>query len=453
MFPIAGKAAYDEAVAIVNEAIAFKNMAKGITSSFNVPNKYLELTEKYAEGIQTEILDVAWAATMNLGEGENDTYKDAQTANEVYNEYVNYLASYDDATLNYYTDEMKSVLAPQEADLKANYANVATLQKYMSEIATAKNNAIFDELCKDASETNPVEITAQYVKNASFDEGPKTGWTCEGADVNPSVNTYGRELAECWNQQPFSISQTLYAMPAGTYELRVRACYRDGGTADQGMVDRFNNGTFAYNAKAFLNGYESDVKSVCDAGWEDPSFSTWYNGSNAADALKAIGFVADWDNTVYVNEGEYAKVAAMWENDPDHQDDLFALTEGKADIDRASPAYPFDTKTADKFYPSSMAGFQERCAKSPEAYCNKVQAYLSEAGVLKLGLKKVEALSGDWLIYDDFQLFYLGKNPSTGITDVNNDAATQTIFNLAGQPLKSVQKGINIINGKKVLVK
>lgn len=50
--------------------------------------------------------------------------------------------------------------------------------------------------------------------------------------------------------------------------------------------------------------------------------------------------------------------------------------------------------------------------------------------------------------------FYFGGGDATGISDVNVDANLNengAIYNIAGQRLNKVQKGINIINGKKVL--
>ncbi|MBQ8864689.1 MAG: hypothetical protein IJ020_00925 [Bacteroidaceae bacterium] len=50
--------------------------------------------------------------------------------------------------------------------------------------------------------------------------------------------------------------------------------------------------------------------------------------------------------------------------------------------------------------------------------------------------------------------FYFGNGDATGISDVNVDANLNengAIYNIAGQRLNKVQKGINIINGKKVL--
>jgi hypothetical protein len=42
---------------------------------------------------------------------------------------------------------------------------------------------------------------------------------------------------------------------------------------------------------------------------------------------------------------------------------------------------------------------------------------------------------------------------SSGIENVEQEEGVKTIYNLAGQRLTKMQKGINIVNGKKVLVK
>ena len=48
--------------------------------------------------------------------------------------------------------------------------------------------------------------------------------------------------------------------------------------------------------------------------------------------------------------------------------------------------------------------------------------------------------------------FYFNGDDTTGISDLNvNLNANDNIYNLAGQRLQKAQKGINIINGKKVL--
>jgi hypothetical protein len=42
---------------------------------------------------------------------------------------------------------------------------------------------------------------------------------------------------------------------------------------------------------------------------------------------------------------------------------------------------------------------------------------------------------------------------ATRISSVEKQPATQAIFNIAGQQIKALQKGLNIVNGKKIMVK
>ena len=48
---------------------------------------------------------------------------------------------------------------------------------------------------------------------------------------------------------------------------------------------------------------------------------------------------------------------------------------------------------------------------------------------------------------------FIGFDGATGIETVKTAKAEEGIFNLQGQRLMKAQKGLNIINGKKVLVK
>ena len=73
--------------------------------------------------------------------------------------------------------------------------------------------------------------------------------------------------------------------------------------------------------------------------------------------------------------------------------------------------------------------------------------YKAATGTIKAGKAYLEVAS-------DVKAFYFdGEDDATGIEDLNdvkdlNDAA---IYNLAGQRMSKMQKGINIMNGKKIL--
>jgi hypothetical protein len=42
---------------------------------------------------------------------------------------------------------------------------------------------------------------------------------------------------------------------------------------------------------------------------------------------------------------------------------------------------------------------------------------------------------------------------ATAISEVGNKATAKTIFNVAGQQMNGLQKGLNIVDGKKVYIK
>ena len=109
-----------------------------------------------------------------------------------------------------------------------------------------------------------------------------------------------------------------------------------------------------------------------------------------------------------------------------------------------------------------MLGAYTRFALNPEAYCNKVQIVVPAGSDLRIGFRKNTdpKIEGDWVIFDDFQLFYLGgdldeKPVDSAINEVvaNNTKKSAAIYNISGQRINALQKGLNIVGGKKVFVK
>ena len=77
-----------------------------------------------------------------------------------------------------------------------------------------------------------------------------------------------------------------------------------------------------------------------------------------------------------------------------------------------------------------------------------------------LGKRKEGAEAGDWMVVDNWRLKYLGNDgaPQDVIDGINDVITTptqtaKTVYNLSGQKLSKAQKGVNIINGKKYVVK
>lgn len=77
--------------------------------------------------------------------------------------------------------------------------------------------------------------------------------------------------------------------------------------------------------------------------------------------------------------------------------------------------------------------------------------FSSKSETINLGLSTTDA----WYKADNFQLFYMGTTAPTGINDVAAPApiARRGIYDFSGRQIGKVQKGLHIIDGKKILVK
>ena len=83
---------------------------------------------------------------------------------------------------------------------------------------------------------------------------------------------------------------------------------------------------------------------------------------------------------------------------------------------------------------------------------------VGDDGVLKVTFNVADNNNISWLSFKNVKYMKAATpivtEPATAINEVNaTPAAAKTIFNAAGQQLKSLQKGLNIVNGKKVYVK
>ena len=82
---------------------------------------------------------------------------------------------------------------------------------------------------------------------------------------------------------------------------------------------------------------------------------------------------------------------------------------------------------------------------------NPITFEVKDDGMMYVGV--TASTNTQWVIWDNFQLKYFGKNdPTVGIQSVATESAKKSeVYNLAGQRVMSAQKGLYIINGKKVV--
>lgn len=460
------KATYQAATESIAEANDYIKKANDAINNWHSIENFSALEAKYDDGaVEKSIIETALDETIELGESADDVYTDAEDNTARYNAYASYL-EYRESIADFLTDpKVAPIIEEQNAYLTKTFATVEKLDEFKLAIGAKYTEAKFaaDGIDK-ATLTDPKSVTFLLI-NPSFDEGPEKGWTVAGtgaaANNEYSYDDTGKRTnAELWNRPEFTFSQTVSGLPAGTYELRVRACYRDGGGVDKNMVD-------AYNAA----GGEEEWEKHNAVLFAKSSDNEWNSYVKAIESLKAT-------------ENSFTLCATAWEaNEVDgtNYPIEFHFMNGTLDESEQKEefkytghdegSYPLDTKitfTNDEtkeavtyYYPSSMQGFYAACKKDPTAYANSLTFYLSEAGNVELGIRKDATIGNDWVIMDDFELYYLGKEAPTAIDAVADNAAQGAAveyYSVSGAKQNGLQQGINIVkyqNGevKKVFVK
>ncbi|MBR1666770.1 MAG: hypothetical protein IJ693_00680 [Bacteroidaceae bacterium] len=448
--PIPDAATYDAALLVIHDANEYIALAKQAEKNFNADKTYSDLLAKYSTDEAQSILTPPYVYVVSFGESEADTYKDCATLNANAKKYGEYMAEYEKATA-LDNAELKAVLSKQVAVLTASTTgeSAETLDQYMSELALPYNIALFQSLeAGKATVAAPVDVTGILV-NPTFAEGPSKGWSGE----TPTINEYGRENAELWNKSAFTLSQKLVGLPAGTYELRAKAIYRDAGAVNADLVAKFK-------------------AAGSEEAWENHNAQLFAKVSDDNDQFSYIRAIEALVGT----ENSFTEVvtATDEEEDADGNKIVYPTTiqtlapagEGETETTakyehKNQSEYPFDTQVevdgTTLFYPSSMYGFYQWCVQHPADVANKVQITINAGETLEVGIRKTAAIGSDWVIFDDFELWYLSGDTFnemlTGVAEVAAPNANGAIYNLAGQRVGKDYKGIIIQNGVKKLNK
>lgn len=403
-----------EVVSKVKDYVAKANAAVG---GYAAVTNFEALAGKYEEGSdENELLSTAWLYAIGVGDNDTDTYLDAIAADAAYAAYADYLA-YREGFGEYLEDEgIKAAIAEQNNILKANYQTAEQVKALKEALALPYNTAVLASLGSDkASEKNPVDVTALIV-NPSFDEGKTTGW-----DGTMTPDTIG--VAECWNRD-FDVSQTIYSLPAGCYRVQCQAFYRDGGDANTAYKNWWNNALGEMELWETAN----EIFYANEAGVKVQSLA-----SILPTEMSYTKYVEKWEEIEEDAEGnmQYAPVWKEWTEADGYN-------------------HPWDQKVEDGeevyFYPNSIRGACRRFEANPEAYINTVEVMVEEGGKLTFGLKNTDLIGNHWTVFDNFKLFYLGKDIPSGMTGTAaNDAQISEVYTVSGVRVNGMQKGISII--------
>ena len=273
---------------------------------------------------------------------------------------------------------------------------------------------------KTASENNPVDLSF-LIKNPGYDQRWSIDdWVFSNGSVWGRGGNHPNFVLESYNSQEFDNYQDLWpnegenALPAGYYMLKVQGYYRDG--IEQAHVVKVLNGESILQRSYIFAGsalYTDDPES-CETMPLMPIHIE-------ANKVPGIGY-----------------------------------TYGGLSMPGTYNGQPYSAceQAARDYFGNGL-------------YWNTVVFQIPEEdpGHLAIGIHKEydeETAPGDWIVMDNWRLLYYGKDVEDpdaikGIEsdEINNNTTTAAkgIFNMLGQRLNKVQKGVNIINGKKVIKK
>jgi hypothetical protein len=213
-----------------------------------------------------------------------------------------------------------------------------------------------------------------------------SGWTVTGVAGNGNFGRWLNSSVESWNSTSFDIGQTIVGLPEGTYRLGVTGFYRCG--VNESAAEAHTGGTESLNAILYANDVARPLISV---------FSCPMAEMVSADFFKV--------------------------------------------------AVPFNGKDS-CYVPNSMDAV--RIAFDSGLYTDNSLYVDVTDGTLKIGVRKVNGVDGDWTMLDTFRLTYYGSNSShkgTGISDAaENHVVVSTIcYSLNGTILKKPVRGVNIV--------
>ena len=454
---IADKEAYLAASEVIAEANEYINKANSAVGNWKGIDNFSTLASKYDDATaEKSFINTALMETLNVGEEDTGTwyYTDAIANDDQYKAYVSYL-DYRESLGDYIKDALVApVVEEQNAYLTATFATPEKLDEFKLALGVPYNKAKFAaEGIDKATLTNPVEATFLLI-NPSFDEGPSKGWATEntGAATNNeySYDDAGKRTnAELWNRDTFTFSQTVNGLPAGTYELRVRALYRNAGGPG-------NDGRKAYEAAESEEDYpDNNAVLFAKSGKNE-----WRKAVKSIYSLKATENSFTQCGTAWevdeVDGTSYATTIHYMNGTIDEADQKEGVTytghdEGAYPLDARIATGEVDDESLEElvyYYPASMQGFYAACKKDPKAYANSLTFYLSEEGNVEIGIRKLAAIGNDWVIMDDWQLFYLGKEAPTAIDEVAESAAVEgavEYYTVNGVQISAPQKGVNIV--------
>ena len=272
----------------------------------------------------------------------------------------------------------------------------------------------------EASDENPVDLTSLIV-NPSYTDENSDGW--QGSV--PSHANYNRKDMVEYYQATFDHYQTIYSLPAGTYEVALNCFNRIPSANAQADLD------------SLLMGKKEAIQS--------------------AFVYVKVGEKTYSEPFRLISEGRRADKSLIEASCSELSDSLLV------GADAATLSYtPNNMQTAGACFEETDA--EGNALSDEQNYVVRVVFTLEEKSDIVIGAKN--SSNGTWAIWDNWKLTSFGTSSAktesgdpSGVEGVDaENAVPVAIYTTAGAQVKSLQKGFNIVKfsdgtTKKVLVK
>ena len=183
-------------------------------------------------------------AAYNAAKENVETVSAYKTAKEAYDTAVDKLYELDESKEAEVWDEIEEMDSELEGDSYTDLSTeelvelTAAIEKLTEDVkiatTAAQNKKIFDDMAK-ATDAEPYDATALIV-NPTYANGDDEGWSFDG---NGPGRGNRSDMCEYYKSS-FNYYQTLYGLPAGTYEVMVQcyARYNDDQNADLAALEQ-----------------------------------------------------------------------------------------------------------------------------------------------------------------------------------------------------------------------
>lgn len=479
---ISDKAGYDAATELIAEANAYITKAKAATTDWKTPGNFLSLATASEDEDVTEFVLFAMEEALDLAESDKAVYTDAIDYDNRYKAYNSYVL-YRESLGKFLEDEaVKDVLSEQNAYLKQQIATVEKLDEFKTALATPYNQAKFKDLgAETATLDKPIDVSFVLI-NPKFHEGPSKGWSEEGEGslgtwTNDNLGiefvkdeegnpTLYKTISEIYGTgDPYTFSQTLNGLPAGTYEVRTHATFRDTWRPDgfSSYLDNEEKGDFSkYNlATLFAEGangknrQEEFVKSIYSTKLTEPSFTYYseygwlmYDSDSKIYDITKVEYLADIEDEASLEAKGISEEAYNGNGKEKDSNGIYPIP---FDCNNTVTVYDeeeFEEMSKTYYFPQRTIGVVKAIEKDINNYYNKVVVYLPEAGSLKIGIDKAKSDGNASLMMYDWELFYCGKEAPVAINEVvdaTEGKGAVEYYSINGVKLNAPQAGLNIV--------